>query len=141
MSTAASSINTASSQTLARRDLSSDLTALLSNPNVLSSLSSSAANPHASQSTTASTAPIAATRPTTVSDQSNHGTASTLLDAFAPSKATPDDSLGLARAYVRTMRRDVAELDDGSLDKLGERVDGVRERGTEVAEALAGVRV
>jgi hypothetical protein len=39
------------------------------------------------------------------------------------------------------MRRDVAELDDGSLDRLGERVDGVRERGTEVVEALAGVRV
>jgi hypothetical protein len=39
------------------------------------------------------------------------------------------------------MRRDVAELDDGSLDRLGERVDGVRERGTEVVEALGGVKV
>jgi hypothetical protein len=62
------------------------------------------------------------------------------LDTFSPSSKNHEASLSLSRAYVKTMRTEVLKMDDGRLDRLGQRVDEVREKGTEIVEALGEVK-
>lgn len=52
-----------------------------------------------------------------------------------------EGALALARAYIVEMaqKADGRGLDDGKLERLDQRVDGVRETGDEVARALAEV--
>lgn len=75
-----------------------------------------------------------------------------LIETFRPTKSTSADdgvlegqgqiepAQALARAYMRDMT-EVRGRNDGSLDRLGERVDDVRDKAGRVGEALADVKV
>ena len=73
-----------------------------------------------------------------------------LIDSFRPQQekrssdeadiALGEQAQGLAKAYLRDMQK-VREQNDGRLDALGERIDGLRERAGDVGAALAGVKV
>ncbi|WVQ75548.1 hypothetical protein IAR50_005175 [Cryptococcus sp. DSM 104548] len=83
-----------------------------------------------------SSLPLAkAQRPTT--SKTPHQT----LEAFAPSKATPEDSQHLARLYVQDMKRVNETQGKGEGEEVGERIDQLRARGEEIQTVLGDVKV
>ncbi|KAK4686451.1 hypothetical protein P7C73_g3677, partial [Tremellales sp. Uapishka_1] len=65
------------------------------------------------------------------------------LDSFSPNTATVEDSQTLISAYIRDMRNDVLGLvnDQGQGEMVGERLDSVREKASEIAQVLSEVKI
>jgi len=62
-----------------------------------------------------------------------------LVNTFTPEAPVADSQL-LVKAYVRDMK-DVLAIDSKESDKMGERIDSLRERGEELRDALGNVVV
>ena len=63
------------------------------------------------------------------------------LNTYSPNQADPETSRSLIKAYIRDMRGEVLAMDRGEGERLGWRIDGVREKGEGLAEALGNVKV
>ncbi|ODO01467.1 hypothetical protein I350_06287 [Cryptococcus amylolentus CBS 6273] len=62
------------------------------------------------------------------------------LEAFAPSKATPEDSQRLAKAYVQEMKRVNETQGKGEGEEVGERIDQLRALGEDIQNVLGDVK-
>ncbi|WWC98005.1 hypothetical protein V866_004894 [Kwoniella sp. B9012] len=114
---------------LSPSNVSSDLTHLLSLPaTTLSSL----------LDTSSSSSPTSnITKPTLGTEQK----AREMLNEFSPSRANPEDSQRLIKSYIREMHDSQALEKSGEIDRLGERIDGLRERGQGLESTLSEVKV
>jgi hypothetical protein len=68
-------------------------------------------------------------------------TALDFLTAYTPSTTDHEASQNLANAYISEMRGIILSMDLGEGEKLGRRIDEVRELGEGVSEALKEVKV
>ncbi len=64
-----------------------------------------------------------------------------LLDTYTPSGGDHEASQGLSKAYIRDMRQNVLKMDRGEGDRLGGRIDAVRENGEQIKRALDEVKL
>ena len=110
----------ATDQRPSRKELATDLSALLTlPPGTLASLRPS------SDSTHTDTAKSALST----------------LDTFTPSTSDHKASQELIKAYIRDMRGNVLKMDRGEGDRLGARIDVVREKAEGIKAALGKVKM
>jgi len=64
-----------------------------------------------------------------------------LLNEYTPSTNNHDTSQSLAEVYVKDMRGNVLSIDQGEGEKLGARIDEIREKGEGISKALGDVTV
>ncbi|WVW79390.1 hypothetical protein I302_101359 [Kwoniella bestiolae CBS 10118] len=64
-----------------------------------------------------------------------------VLSAFSPSQATPEQSQTLIKCYITQMNEAKTLERGGEIDKLGERIDTLRERGGGLEGTLSEVKV
>ncbi|CAD6577748.1 MAG: hypothetical protein TREMPRED_002029 [Tremellales sp. Tagirdzhanova-0007] len=124
------------SPSLSREQLQADISHLLTlTPTTLSSL----LNPDIS--TPFPPQPISASSTSTAG--SPPASAIQILDTFTPSSSLVTASQDLIKAYIRDMRGDILRTHEVGLDgeRLGGRIDVVREKAEGVVDALEGVRV
>ncbi|KAK8844046.1 hypothetical protein IAR55_006840 [Kwoniella newhampshirensis] len=115
---------------LTRSSISADLSLLQSLP---SSTLISLVSPSSSRAT-----PIA----TSTNDQSAPSRPIDVLDSFSPSHAADHEkSQALVRAYIDEMNAVKAMGEDGDGDKVGERIDRLREKGEEIVDVLGEIKV
>lgn len=129
---------------MSREDLRSDISQLLSLPKpTLSALLnlSTRLPPPSSSSTRTPIPPTSSAIPTHISN--NWGPqqpAIDLLETFTPSGANHETSQALIKAYIRDMRGIIPMGAEGEGERLGGRIDVVRERAEGVGRVLEGVR-
>ncbi|OCF56436.1 hypothetical protein L486_06380 [Kwoniella mangroviensis CBS 10435] len=114
---------------LSPSNISSDLSHLLSLP--VATLSSLLDDPSSSAPTFNSTKPTSVKEPKSIE----------VLNDFSPSKANPEDSQRLIKSYIREIHDSQVLEKSGEIDRLGERIDGLRERGQGLESTLSEVKV
>ncbi|WVQ63872.1 uncharacterized protein L199_002028 [Kwoniella botswanensis] len=110
-------------------NISSDLTHLLSLPattlpSLLDTSSSSSPNPGLPKSTSGT----------------EQGSID-VLNNFSPSQANLEDSQRLIKSYIREMHNSQELEKSEEIGRLGERIDGLRERGQGLESTLSEVKV
>ena len=112
---------------ITRNDLAQDLQALMTLPaSALQGLNSSESHKQSQ-------------KPFLLS--SEHRSALSLLDSYSTSTASTQDSQRLIAAYIRDTKGEVLAMDRTEGDRLGGRIDNVREKGEGVKDALSGVKI
>ncbi|WWC91184.1 uncharacterized protein L201_006125 [Kwoniella dendrophila CBS 6074] len=117
---------------LNRQSISSDLNHLLSLPS--STITSLLDSSNTSNEPTS-------TKTSSYSITTNNDSAIEVLNSFSSSKATHEESQQLIKAYISEMNQAKHLEKSGEIDKLGQKIDILRDKGQNLESTLNEVKV